>query len=90
MVTVGTAADLLDDTVVVGELAWSGGPPAPGCTVLAQSSAHGVARPVEVTPAAPGTVTLRWCDGPQRRVAPGQSVVLYDGDVVVGGGTVVR
>ena len=26
-------------------------------------------------------------DEPQRRVAPGQSVVLYDGDQVVGAGT---
>ena len=28
-------------------------------------------------------------DSPQRAIAPGQSVVLYDGDVVVGGGTII-
>jgi tRNA U34 2-thiouridine synthase MnmA/TrmU len=28
-------------------------------------------------------------DRPRRRVAPGQSVVLYRGDVVVGGGVAV-
>jgi len=28
-------------------------------------------------------------DSPQRAVAPGQSVVLYDGEIVVGGGTIV-
>ena len=28
-------------------------------------------------------------DQPQRAVTPGQAVVLYDGDVVVGGGTIL-
>lgn len=35
-----------------------------------------------------GAVTLRF-DGPQRAIAPGQAAVLYEGDVVVGGGTIV-
>ena len=29
-------------------------------------------------------------DQPQRAMTPGQAVVLYDGDVVVGGGTIDR
>jgi len=45
-------------------------------------SAHGPPRPCRVE----GTVIS--FDEPARRVAPGQSVVLYDGDVVVGGGIV--
>jgi tRNA-specific 2-thiouridylase len=53
--------------------------------VRAQCSAHVAPSPATVRPAADGSVELRW-DHPQRRVAPGQSVVLYDGDVVVGGG----
>ena len=34
-----------------------------------------------------GTATLRF-DAPQRALTPGQSMVLYDGDLVVGGGTI--
>ena len=34
-------------------------------------------------------LVVRWAE-PQRRVAPGQSVVLYEGDTVLGGGTVTR
>jgi tRNA-specific 2-thiouridylase len=34
-------------------------------------------------------VTLVWAE-PQRRIAPGQSIVLYDGDCVLGGGIVRR
>ena len=91
VVTVGTAAHLLTDSVLVGTLAWSGGAPESGRRLLAQTSAHGVARPVVVTESGePGTIVVRWSDGPQRRVAPGQSVALYDGDVVVGGGTARR
>ena len=35
-----------------------------------------------------GTVVVQF-DEPQRAIASGQAVVLYDGDVVVGGGTIV-
>ncbi|HEX8582085.1 MAG TPA: tRNA 2-thiouridine(34) synthase MnmA [Acidimicrobiales bacterium] len=76
-VTVGDAADLLVDGQPLAGLAWAGGP-VEG-EVLAQCSAHGDAVPATVD----GDV-LRWAR-PHRRVAPGQSVVLYDGDVVVGG-----
>ena len=47
-------------------------------------SAHG--RPVAATWSPPGSVLTA---EPIRRVAPGQSVVLYRGDAVVGGGTAV-
>jgi tRNA-specific 2-thiouridylase len=58
--------------------------------VTAQASAHGSPIAVAGVDEAPdGSVVVRW-SAPQRRVAPGQSVVLYDGDAVLGGGTVTR
>ena len=79
VVTVGSRADLLTRELVLADLAWSG--PAVEGPVSVQCSAHGTVGRADLA----GDV-LRWHE-PQRRVAPGQSVVLYDGDVVLGGGT---
>lgn len=77
-VTVGAAADLLTDRVALRDLRWAAGP-VEG-PLEAQVSAHGTPRSARVE----GSDVV-WA-APQRRVAPGQSIVLYDGDVVVGGG----
>lgn len=79
-VTVGSRAELLTDRVEVTDLRWVGGPIDTG--LAAQTSAHGLPFACRVQ----GT-TVRFAE-PRRRVAPGQSVVLYDGDHVVAGGTV--
>jgi len=42
-----------------------------------------------IEPRGPGVVRVRFQE-PQRAPAPGQSVVFYDGDVVVGGGVIAR
>jgi tRNA-specific 2-thiouridylase len=83
-VTVGPPARLLTDRVALGDIVWVGGEPLEG-RVHAQCSAHGEAVPARVED------ELVVFDEPQRRVAPGQSVVLYraaegGGDEVVGGG----
>jgi tRNA-specific 2-thiouridylase len=77
-VTVGDEADLLVDRVRLRDLSWVAG--AREGRILAQTSAHGAPRPCLV-------------DGDEvvfepraRRVAAGQSVVLYEGDEVVGAG----
>ncbi|MDZ7678971.1 MAG: tRNA 2-thiouridine(34) synthase MnmA [Acidimicrobiales bacterium] len=75
-VTIGDESDLLSATVALDDLRWAAGPVAG--PVEAQVSAHG--RP------SPGRVVgreLRWVE-PRRRVAPGQSVVFYENDEVVG------
>ncbi|MGH3280230.1 MAG: tRNA 2-thiouridine(34) synthase MnmA [Trebonia sp.] len=80
-VTVGSLSDLLVSEVRVVAPVWVDQPPAPAEPLHAQVSAHG--RPVAATWSADGRVVLA---EPIRRVAPGQSVVLYRGDAVVGGG----
>ena len=77
-VTVGDRADLLIDQVELDHLAWVAGPI--GGTLAAQTSAHGAPRACRAE-----DDVVRF-DEPTRRVAPGQSVVLYAGDEVVGGG----
>ena len=79
-VTVGRRDDLLVDRVELDEIAWVAG--VPEAPLVAQSSAHGIAVAASVAGA-----TVRFAE-PHRRIAPGQTVVLYDGDEVVGGGIV--
>ncbi|MGH9286321.1 MAG: MnmA/TRMU family protein, partial [Acidimicrobiales bacterium] len=82
-VTVGPRSALLVERVEVDRWAWVDLPLAPGTPVVAQSSAHGPALAATVEAAA-----VRF-DAPQRAVAPGQSVVVYDratAEEVLGGG----
>jgi len=91
-VRVGPESELHRDTVVLERMVWADGP-VEG-RVGAQCAAHGASRPATVTPtdaqpvlggAGPVSAVVRF-DRPERRVARGQSVVLYQGDEVVGGG----
>lgn len=88
-VVVRTATEALVGTVSLqaGRLTWVGRPPADGAAVLAQVSAHGRPLPAEYRVAAPGP-SVRFGE-PQRPVAPGQTVALYDAadpDSVLGAG----
>jgi tRNA-specific 2-thiouridylase len=80
-VTVGSEDDLLIDEVELTERTWVASPLPVGAVVLAQASAHGRPRPVRRTDSG-----VRYIDGPDRRVAPGQTIALYTGDQVVGSG----
>jgi tRNA-uridine 2-sulfurtransferase len=98
-VTVGSAAEALRSSVLLAgpSLTWVDRPLAPGARAVAQVSAHG--RPVPCTVIADADATdtvidahtaieVRF-DDPQRPVAPGQTVALYDAldpDAVVGAG----
>lgn len=78
IVTVGPQQDTTTLVTDVPDLTWAASPVAGEVTV--QCSAHGARRAATIS----GT-TVHWAE-PQPRVAPGQSVVLYVGDEVVGGG----
>ncbi|HEX3623741.1 MAG TPA: tRNA 2-thiouridine(34) synthase MnmA [Acidimicrobiales bacterium] len=80
-VTVGTLDRLMDERLRLVGLSWVDGALPIGSAVLVQMSAHG--RPAPAVLDAEGEVCFA---EPQRRVAPGQSVVLYHGDEVLGGG----
>lgn len=82
-VVVGDEADLLTERVGLSRLTWVGEPVPPDATVLAQTSAHGLAREAVFE----GN-SLRWAQ-PQRRVAPGQTVALYEGDRVIGSASAI-
>ncbi len=94
-VTVGSAGEALRSSVLLAgpSLTWVDRPLAPGTRAVAQVSAHG--RPVPCTVLAQpddtgndGGMEVRF-DDPQRPVAPGQTVALYDAcdpDAVVGAG----
>ncbi len=86
-VVVGAAADLLCDSTVVDAVTWVDG--AVDGDVLVQCSAHGEPAAATVTATGDGVV-IAWRQ-PQRRVAPGQSVVVYDiaDTYVLGGGYAV-
>ena len=82
VVTLGDRADLLRDHQRVRDVVWAAAP-VQG-PVLVQTSAHGAPRPA-VLDVDPDGTRVCW-QAPQQRVAPGQSVVFYDGDEVLGGG----
>ncbi len=93
-VVVGSAGDLLVDEQPVTDLRWTAGPV--DGPVLVQTSAHGTAVAASIVPTdgsgrddADGRATVRWAE-PHRRIAPGQSVVLYLDDRVVGGALAVE
>ena len=87
-VTLGDEADLYTDALTAGGVNWIAGeaPQAPvACTAktrYSQREAEAV-----VTPLADGRIRVDFA-APQRAVTAGQAVVLYDGEEVLGGGTI--
>ena len=86
--TVGPAEDLLRDSVFVRQVSYvSGRAPEVPFAAAAQIRYGGRPAPVTVFPEAAAAVHVRFVS-PQRAISPGQSLVLYDGDVVLGGGPI--
>ena len=88
-VTVGPESELFKTTLIAGDFNWISIPEltAP-MRVKAKARYRQVEQPATVYPLDNGLVKVVF-DEPQRAITRGQSVVLYDGDVVVGGGTIL-
>jgi tRNA-uridine 2-sulfurtransferase len=86
-VVVGTEAELFTDTVTIGGLNWLAPLPSVGDPVLVQLRYRAPAVQAEVVELSDDDIALH-LHSPHRAVTPGQSGVLYRGDVVVGGGRI--
>ena len=80
-VVIGEEASLYRKSVDVDQVIWSDAGDAERLKVtndvLVQSSAHGAAIPATVEILSPRSLRIHWSE-PQRRIAPGQSIVLYN------------
>ena len=89
-VTVGPEENLFDRIVYADEVNWIAIPELKGpLRVTARTRYHQTEQPATVYPAGPDSFRLEF-DQPQRAPTPGQAVVLYQGDVVLGGGTITQ
>jgi tRNA-specific 2-thiouridylase len=85
-VTVGPRAALYRTTLSASDVNWIAGyPPSGPCAVQAQIRHRHEASPARLSPHGPDAATVVF-DEPQPAISPGQAVVFYDGDEVVGGG----
>ena len=88
-VVLGPDSALFRTEVDVDRFHWiAGDPPASSFRCKAKLRYRHPEAPVTVSVSENGTVHLSF-DLPQRAVTPGQAAVLYDGDVVLGGGVIL-
>ena len=71
------------------ELSWRAEAPVAPFACSARIRARGNEAPCTVTPLEGGRAAVRF-ETAQRAIAPGQAVVFYDGDAVLGGGWIAR
>ncbi len=89
-VTVGKESALYTKSLLAGEVNWIVRETLDGSrAVTAKNRYRQAEQRAVVSPAADGTIRLDF-EQPQRAVTPGQAVVLYDGDYVLGGGTILQ
>ncbi len=87
-VILGDDADLFSKEAYFDDINWiSGRPPADGSAYKAKVRYRQSEQPGIVKKADDGSYVFIF-DEPQRAITPGQAIVLYDGDKVLGGGTI--
>jgi tRNA-specific 2-thiouridylase len=84
-VWVGGEEDLLGRELTAGKVSWCGAPPGGPLACSARIRSRGAEAPAVAEPLEPGRVRVRFRQ-PQRAIAPGQAVVFYREDEVLGGG----
>lgn len=87
-VIVGTAEEVFASSLTAGDLNWLTGKPLTSPRRVEAKIRYGVRTGwAVVSPQGENRVTVCF-EKPQRAITPGQSVVFYDGDEVLGGGTI--
>lgn len=89
-IVVGRKEDLFSEAVDAEDVTWVEGiPPGDGVEVLAQVRYRQRAAAARLRLISPNRIRLEF-HGPQWAVAPGQALVCYDGDRLLGGGWICR
>ena len=89
VVTVGSEADLMAGSLLAEHVNWVvGAAPSGPIRAAAKIRYRTPAAPATVSPGRDGAVRVDF-DDPQRAITPGQAVVFYDGDEVLGGGAIL-
>ncbi len=89
-VTVGPDASLYRSALLAQDMNWMAMvAPCEPIRCRAKARSRMTEQPVTVYPMNDGQYRIVF-DEPQRAITPGQAVVLYDGDLVLGGGTILQ
>lgn len=89
-VTLSEEHDLYSDTLTATEFNWiSGQAPRAGIKCMSKIRYRQKEQCATAYPQSDGTVKVVF-EQPQRAITPGQAVVLYDGDLVLGGGCIMQ
>ncbi|HMS57603.1 MAG TPA: tRNA 2-thiouridine(34) synthase MnmA [Tepidiformaceae bacterium] len=90
IVTIGPEEDLFADTVEFAEARWTAGePPAPGTALQAKARYKAEPAAATLTEIEGDSGVVRF-ERRQRALTPGQTLALYDGEQLLGGGTITR
>lgn len=90
IVTIGPEDDLFTDAAEVAEVTWvAGAAPVPGTLVQAKARYKAEPAPATLVTSDGARAEIRF-ERRQRALTPGQAIAFYDGDEVLGGGTIER
>lgn len=89
IITIGTDDELYSDTVDVEEVRWTHASPPAGAAIEAKARYKAEPAAAKVISTDGEQATIRF-DRRQRALTPGQAICFFDGEEVLGGGTIER